>query len=124
MNQQRSVFLGVVAAVLAVACGPTDEGIGTKVKTNLSADETVKAAQVDVGVQKKVVTLSGTVDTPAIKERAVAVARGTDGVTDVVDRMTMKEQRSGPGPGPGHGPEMMGKAMMNGMDHSKEGKRE
>ena len=126
MNQQRSAFLGVVAAVLAVACGPTDDVIGTKVKTNLGADETVKAAQLDVGVQKKVVTLSGTVDTPAIKERAVAVARGTDGVTDVVDRMTMREQGSGlgHGPGPGHGPEMMGKGMMNGMDHPKEGKRE
>ena len=122
MNQQRSALLGVLVAVVTVACGPTDDGIGTKVKTNLSADETVKSAQLDVGVQKKVVTLSGTVDTPAIKERAVAVARGTDGVADVVDRMTMKEK--GSGPGHAHGPEMMGKGMMNGMDHPKEGKRE
>ena len=124
MNQQRIALLGVLVAGITAACGPTDDGIGTKVKSNLSADETVKAAQLDVGVQKKVVTLSGTVDTPAIKERAVAVARGTDGVTDVVDRMTMKEPASGHGPGPGHGPEMMGKGMMNGMDHPKDGKRE
>ena len=91
MYQRHRAFLGVLAvAVIAVACGPTDAGIGTKVKTNLTADETVKAAQIDVGVQKKVVTLSGTVDTPAIKERAVAVARRTDGVADVVSAATAK----------------------------------
>ena len=73
-------------------------------------------------MQKKVVTLSGTVDTPAVKERAVAVARGTDGVADVVDQITVKQQASGHGPGPGH--EMMGKGMMEGKDHPKEGKRE
>ncbi len=123
MYQRRSAFLGVLAvAVIAVGCGPTDAGIGTKVKTNLAADETVKAAQIDVGVQKKVVTLSGTVDTPAVKERAVAVARGTDGVANVVDQINIKQQ--GFGHGPGHGGEMMEKGMKEGMDHPKEGKRE
>ena len=123
MNQQRNALIGALVAVVTAACGPTDEGIGTKVKTNLTADETVKAAQVDVGVQKKIVTLSGTVDTPAIQQRAVAVARGTDGVADVVDRMMVKEQGSGLAHGPGHGPEMMGKGMMDGKDHPGEGKR-
>ncbi len=124
MHQQHSAFLGVLAAVAVITagCGPTDEGIGTKVKTNLTADETVKAAQIDVGVQKKVVTLSGTVDTPAVKERAVAVARGTDGVANVVDQITIKQQASGPGPG--HGSEMRGKAMMDGKDHPMGAKRE
>ena len=120
MYQRRSAFLGVlVAAAITVACGPTDAGISTKVKTNLTADETVKAAQIDVSVQKKVVTLSGTVDSPAVKERAVAVARRTDGVVDVVDQITIKEQS------PGLGREMMNKGMkMEGEDHPKEGKRD
>ena len=124
MYQRRSTFLGVLAAAaITVGCGPTDAGISTKVKTNLTADETVKSAQIDVGVQKKVVTLSGTVDTPAVKERAVAVARQIDGVADVVDHITIKEQGSGPGPGPGR--EMMEKGMkMEGKDHPKEGKRD
>jgi osmotically-inducible protein OsmY len=124
MHQQRSVFLGVLAgvAVFTAGCGPTDDGIGTKVRMNLTADETVKAAQLNVGVQKKVVTLSGTVDTSAVKERAIAVARGTDGVADVVDQITVKQLASGHGPG--HGGEMMGKGMQEGMDHAKEGKRE
>ena len=123
MHQRRSAFLGVlVVAAITVGCGPTDDGIGTKVKTNLTADETVKAAQIDVGVQKKVVTLSGTVETPAVKERAVAVARKTDGVADVIDQITIKQQ--GFGPGPGHGGEMMGRGMTEGKDRHGEGKRE
>lgn len=115
-------FLGVLAAaVIIVACGPTNAGISTKVKTNLTADETVKTDQIDVGVQKKVVTLSGTVDSPAVKERAVAVARQTDGVADVVDHITIKEQ----GAGPGIGREMMERGMkMEGKDHPQEGKHE
>ena len=118
MYQRNSVLLGVLAAaVITVACGPTDAGLTTKVKTNLTADETVKAASIDVGVQKKIVTLSGTVDTPAVKERAVAVARQTDGVADVVDQMTIKDQGSMPGPGSGHGSEMMERGMKG---HDKE----
>ena len=124
MYRKHNAYLGVliVVAVVTAGCGPTDDGIGTKVKTNLTADETVKAAQIDVGVQKKVVTLSGTVDTSAVKERAVVVARGTDGVANVVDQITVKQQVSGHGPGPGH--EMMRKGMKDGMDHAKDGKRE
>ena len=118
MFQRRSTLLAALAvAAVAAACGPTDADIGTKVKAKLAADETVKAAQIDVGVQKQVVTLSGTVDTAAVKERAVAVARGADGVANVIDQMTIKPQASGPGPG--HGGEMMGKGMKEGMDHAK-----
>jgi len=123
MHQQRSVYLVVlVVAAIAAGCGPTDEGIGTKVKANLTTDETVKAAQIDVGVQKKVVTLSGTVDTTAVKERAVAVARGTDGVANVVDQIALKQQTSVHGPG--HSGETMGKGMMEGKDHAMGAKRE
>ena len=126
MYQRNSVLLGVLAAaVITVACGPTDAGLTTKVKTNLTADETVKAASIDVGVQKKIVTLSGIVDTPAVKERAVAVARQTDGVADVVDQMTIKDQGSMPGPGPGLGREMMEKGMkMDGKDSPNNPKHE
>ena len=108
MNQQRNAFLPAFAvAMIAVACAPTDAGIGTNVKANLVADATVKAAPIDVGVEKKTVTLSGTVDTSVIKEQALVVARKTDGVGEVVDRIVVKQE----GPGPGFGREMMGKEM-------------
>ena len=124
MYQRSGVLVGIfAAAVITVACGPSDGDLTSKVKTNLTADETVKAASIDVAVQKKVVTLSGTVDTPAVKERAVAVARQTDGVGDVVDQITIKDQGSMPGPGsPGH--EMMEKGMKMGKDHMSKDKHE
>lgn len=122
MNQRYSVFLGaVVMAVSAVACAPTDADTSTKVKANLTADETVKAARIDVVVQKKVVTLSGAVDTSAVKERAVEVARKTDGVNEVVDQLTLNERTFGPGVGR----EMMGKerGMHGGNEPPKEERR-
>ena len=115
MNQRYQIFLGaLVVAASAVACSPTDADTSTKVKANLTADETVKAARIDVAVQKKVVTLSGGVDSSAVKERAVDVARKTDGVKEVVDQLTVNERAFGPGVGR----EMMGKER--GMHDGKE----
>jgi hyperosmotically inducible protein len=88
--KRLSVILGILAAVgLAVACAQTDAGITTKVKSKLAADDTVKAYQIDVDTRDKVVTLSGNVDNPAAKDQAVAIARGTEGVADVVDNITV-----------------------------------
>lgn len=104
MYQYFRMLLNIlVVSFMLVACGQTDTGISTKVKTNLTADETVKAAQINVGVQDKIVTLSGAVDSQAVKERAVSIARTTNGVTDVVDKITIQEQ----GYGSEHGGEMM-----------------
>ena len=41
-------FIPVAALVFTVACGRTDAGITTDVKTRLAADDAVKAYQVDV----------------------------------------------------------------------------
>ena len=75
------------ALLFTVACGQTDAGITTAVKSKLAADDTVKAYQVDVDTNNKVVTLSGDVATEAQKEHAVTIARNTDGVSDVIDRL-------------------------------------
>jgi hyperosmotically inducible periplasmic protein len=88
--KRLSGILGIlVAACFAVACAQTDAGITTKVKTKLAADDTVKAYQIDVDTKDKVVTLSGNVDNPAAKDQAVAIARSTEGVADVVDNITV-----------------------------------
>src|SRR5262245_37462320 len=84
----RFVRLFPVAAVaLTVACGQTDSGITTAVKSKLAADDAVKAYQVDVDTKDKVVTLSGNVDTALARTRAVEIARATDGVRNVVDNI-------------------------------------
>jgi hyperosmotically inducible periplasmic protein len=81
----------LAAAILTVACAQTDAGITTNVKTKLAADDTVKAYQVDVDTRNGVVTLSGTVENTAAKEQALNIARGTDGVRDVIDQIRVGE---------------------------------
>lgn len=40
MYQRRNVFLNVfMKAIISAACGPTDAGIGTNLKMNLTANE-------------------------------------------------------------------------------------
>ncbi len=77
----------ISAAVFAVACGQTDAGITTAVKTKMAADDTVKAYQIDVDTANKVVTLRGEVSSPAAETMAIQIARDTDGVRDVIDEI-------------------------------------
>lgn len=109
MTKRITTLLGILAAVaFAAACAQTDAGITTKVKAKLAADDTVKAYQIDVDTRDKVVTLSGNVDNQAAKDQAVALARGTEGVADVVDNITvaggaaaMPGEYTGGAPAPG-----------------------
>jgi hyperosmotically inducible periplasmic protein len=90
MKSGRIVWVtAALVAVLSAACGQTDAGITTAVKSKFAADDDVKAYQIDVDTNNKVVTLSGTVDTATAKTRAVEIARGTDGVANVVDNVTV-----------------------------------
>ena len=57
----------------------------------MAADDTVKAYQVDVDTNNHVVTLKGDVNSSLAKERAVAIARDTDGVTDVIDQIRVND---------------------------------
>ncbi len=93
-RQKRLGFFGViavaaVAATMTAACGQTDAGITTAVKSKLVADDTVKAYRIDVDTKDKVVTLKGDVDSRAARDRAVELARATDGVREVVDVMVL-----------------------------------
>jgi len=108
MTKRITTFLGILAAVaFSVACAQTDAGITGKVKSKLAADDTVKAYQIDVDTKDKVVTLSGNVDSQAAKDQAVALARGTEGVADVVDNITLA---GGSAAMPGEHPSMGGEA--------------
>lgn len=83
-------FSGALAAVVlafTVACSQSDAGITTAVKSKLAADDMVKAYKVDVDTQNKVVTLSGDVETAAQRDHAIMIARNTEGVSEVIDRL-------------------------------------
>ena len=84
------LFAIAAAAAITVACGASDAGITTKVKAKIMADRAItNSDQIDVTTQDKVVTLSGTADSETSKERAVTLARGTEGVTNVIDNITV-----------------------------------
>jgi hypothetical protein len=86
-----SLFAAACAVVFTMACGQTDAGITSSVKTKLAADDAVKAYQVDVDTRDKVVTLTGTVNSVVARERAVTLARETDGVREVVDNIRISD---------------------------------
>lgn len=79
------------AAGLAVACGQSDAGITTAVKAKLAADTMVKAYEIDVDTNNHIVTLTGEVETSVAKDQALKLARDTEGVRDVVDRLSVGE---------------------------------
>jgi hyperosmotically inducible periplasmic protein len=89
MLQRLAVLL--FAAGFAVACGQSDAGITTSVKSKLAADDTVKAYEIDVDTSNRVVTLTGEVETSAAKEQAIKLARDTEGVRNVIDRLQVGE---------------------------------
>lgn len=70
-------------AVVTVA----DAAINAKVKAALAADEAVKALNIDTDTVRGVVTLNGTVRSPAEKAQAIRIARGIDGVVEVRDNL-------------------------------------
>jgi hyperosmotically inducible periplasmic protein len=64
-----------------------DAALTAKVKTKFLADNSIAGLKIDVNTKDNVVTLSGTVASAAEKRRAVEVARATEGVKKVVDRL-------------------------------------
>ena len=77
-----------LATVLA-ACGPTDATIRERVDSALAADDSVGAVRFAIDSRDRSITLSGTVTAQAMRQRAVAVAKATTGVTDVIDRIVV-----------------------------------
>jgi osmotically-inducible protein OsmY len=74
----------------------TEEAVGeavgeaaltAKIKSKMALDDLVKARTIDVDTEGSLVTLTGTVRSKEERDRAVRLARETDGVTEVVDRL-------------------------------------
>ena len=67
-----------------------DSAITTKVKSALLADADVKSFDIKVETRKGEVQLSGFVDNQSQMDRAVAVAKGVEGVKKVDNKMSLK----------------------------------
>jgi hyperosmotically inducible periplasmic protein len=74
----------------------SDAALADRIKSQLASDNQVKDAPIEVTAKSGVVTLQGTVPTRAAKERALTVARGFDGVTQVVERIQVSPTKSAP----------------------------
>jgi len=85
MHQKFAILLSAGALAVTVACAQTDAGITSAVKSKMAADDTVKASEINVDTHEHVVTLNGTVGSQAEKDRALMIARNTDGVNSVID---------------------------------------
>jgi hyperosmotically inducible protein len=65
----------------------TDSWITMKVHSQFVPEDALEDSDIDVETKAGVVTLMGTVETAAGKTRAVAIAKATDGVKSVNDRL-------------------------------------
>jgi hyperosmotically inducible protein len=70
----------------------TDSEITNAVKKELLADRLVGSRNIDVETTKRIVTLTGTVDSAAQKAHAIELARRTKGVKNVVNRLTIDKK--------------------------------
>jgi hyperosmotically inducible periplasmic protein len=89
--RERGAELGEKAAEAANRVGETvaEAAITTKIKAKMALDDSVKSRTIDVTTNGDTVTLSGTVRSQAERSRAVTIARETDGVKRVVDRLVV-----------------------------------
>jgi osmotically-inducible protein OsmY len=67
----------------------SDGALTAKIKSKMALDDSVHARTVDVSTTDHVVTVSGTVRSQAEHDRAVQLARETDGVTRVIDHLAV-----------------------------------
>jgi hypothetical protein len=61
-----------------------------KIKSKMALDDLVKAANINVDSSNGVVTLTGTVNSEAERTRALQLARETEGVKSVTDRLVVR----------------------------------
>ena len=69
--------------------------ITAKIASKINADDALEHVDVDVKVRKNVVTITGDVPSIELRDRVLRIARETEGVSRVVDGMTVKPTASG-----------------------------
>jgi len=64
-----------------------EAALTAKIKSKMALDDNVKARTINVNTNGTVVTLKGTVRSEQERQRAVRLARETEGITQVVDKL-------------------------------------
>jgi hyperosmotically inducible periplasmic protein len=68
----------------------SDSSLTAKIKAKMALDDHVKAFDLNVDTSGGVVTVSGRVRTDAERQRALQLARDTEGIAKVVDRIQVR----------------------------------
>ena len=95
VNTEKAKEVGAeVGAKTAEAANRAGEvlsegALTAKIKSKMALDDLVQARSIDVTTSGHVVTLNGTVRSAAERDRAIQLARETNGVTQVVDRLSV-----------------------------------
>ena len=92
----RTVLLPLTLAA-ATAWGAAHTRLEERVDSALAADDSVGIWRFAIDNRDGTVTLSATVPTQAIRQRAIRLAAGTPGVTDVIDRIVVQAPAKSPG---------------------------
>ena len=92
MRGERAAELGERAAAASAKAGEVvhDASITSKIVAKMALDDLVKARTIDVTTDGPIVTLTGRVHSNDEHDRALRLARETDGVTQVVDRLKVE----------------------------------
>jgi hyperosmotically inducible periplasmic protein len=96
-RDQAKTILDKTAATVDKAATKIEQAVDAgsltlKIKSKMALDDVVKARTINVDTTGSVVTLTGTVESNQEHERAVRLARETAGVTNVVDRLQVKQK--------------------------------
>ena len=89
--QQVGAQLGAKTAEAANKAGEilSDGALTAKIKSKMALDDSVRARSIDVSTTDHVVTVAGGVRSQAEHDRAIQLARETNGVTQVIDHLTI-----------------------------------
>lgn len=105
MNKTLAILIVSTAVLGTAACSATrtqrapgeqvdDAALLTSVKSALASDSAGNAADVNVDVNRGEVKLSGFVNSPADRSRAVAITKGVDGVQSVQNDIAVGQDSS------------------------------
>src|SRR5882672_7376160 len=89
-NLLKSSFLMILITALTMACSRPDSVITAEIRARMAADPTANFSELEVVTDKKVVTLTGNLNSAGDKDHALEIARSTGGVASVVDMISVR----------------------------------
>src|SRR5258708_1266642 len=94
MRSILGIVLVLVVGLILTGCKGTsaDSTISTNVKSQLTKDSVLKDSNLAIDTEDGVVTISGSLKSERERSRAVEIARQTDGVTRVVDKIEVNSE--------------------------------